>query len=389
MKSKRRLGICLAVGILVLAVSAAAAFGSVNGYARYKQAVKDLLLREDNFTVQAQTHLSVDGERLLSVQMDYAKAGLNSAYHSREDHGGESHQEYRTVLDGVRTRFAGDSSFYSCESIERGEAFSNLLGYDVDNEMERRLVDFAETAVDLVLGELKNNVVQLGTEGDETIYQVRVARSQIPTLLNAGLSLFVYDNVGVPVSRFLTYEDEIGLLFQRYEAVTGETLPEEFRAKYASGDYDDAWYQANRRLIERLDTFSTDWNAPYWTLFEKKDQGVLYVKADGSVQDYDTVQAFLTDHPEQKYHYLEYYMGGSAALCDVVCTFRVNGAGKLTANQIQASPCQLEAHGQRRRKPRHADGPGPDHNRLWHHHRGSPGCGGPGDAFLIPSSLSF
>lgn len=74
MKSKRRLGICLAVGILVLAVSAAAAFGSVNGYARYKQAVKDLLLREDNFTVQAQTHLSVDGERLLSLQMDYAKA---------------------------------------------------------------------------------------------------------------------------------------------------------------------------------------------------------------------------------------------------------------------------------------------------------------------------
>lgn len=337
MKSKRRLGICLAVGILVLAVSAAAVFGSVNGYARYKQAVKDLLLREDNFTVQAQTHLSVDGERLLSLQMDYAKAGLNSAYHSREDHGGESHQEYRTVLDGVRTRFAGDSSFYSCESIERGEAFSNLLGYDVDNEMERRLVDFAETAVDLVVGELKNNVVQLGTEGDETIYQVRVARSQIPTLLNAGLSLFVYDNIGVPVSRFLTYEDEIGLLFQRYEAATGETLPEEFRAKYASGDYDDAWYQANRRLIERLDTFSTDWNAPYWTLFEKKDQGVLYVKADGSVQDYDTVQAFLTDHPEQKYHYLEYYMGGSAALCDVVCTFRVNGAGKLTANQIQAN----------------------------------------------------
>ena len=302
MKSKRRLGICLAVGILVLAVSAAAAFGSVNGYARYKQAVKDLLLREDNFTVQAQTHLSVDGERLLSVQMDYAKAGLNSAYHSREDHGGESHQEYRTVLDGVRTRFAGDSSFYSCESIERGEAFSNLLGYDVDNEMERRLVDFAETAVDLVVGELKNNVVQLGTEGDETIYQVRVARSQIPTLLNAGLSLFVYDNVGVPVSRFLTYEDEIGLLFQRYEAATG----------------------------------------------------VL--------------------HGRQR--------------CPLRCGLHLPGERGGKADR-QPNTGQLEDHGQRRRKPRHADGPGPDHNRLWHHHRGSPGCGGPGDAFLIPSSLSF
>lgn len=30
-------------------------------------------------------------------------------------------------------------------------------------------------------------------------------------------------------------------------------------------------------------------------------------------------------------------MGGNAALCDVVCTFRVNGEGKLTANQIQAN----------------------------------------------------
>lgn len=180
-------------------------------------------------------------------------------------------------------------------------------------------------------------MVQLGTEGDETIYQVRVARSQIPTLLNAGLSLFVYDNVGVPVSRFLTYEDEIGLLFQRYEAVTGETLPEEFRAKYASGDYDDAWYQANRRLIERLDTFSTDWNAPYWTLFEKKDQGVLYVKADGSVQDYDTVQAFLTDHLNRSTTIWSITWAAALPSAMWSCTFRVNGAGKLTANQIQAN----------------------------------------------------
>ena len=70
MKSKRRLGICLAVGILGLVVSTAAAVGSVNVYARYKQAVKDLLLREDNFPVQAQPHQSVDRERLRSVQMD-------------------------------------------------------------------------------------------------------------------------------------------------------------------------------------------------------------------------------------------------------------------------------------------------------------------------------
>ena len=75
----------------------------------------------------------------------------------------------------------------------------------------------------------------------------------------------------------------------------GETLPEEFRAN-TPAEITMTLVPGNRRLIERLDTFSTDWNAPYWTLFEKKDQGVLYVKADGSVQDYDTVQAFF-DRP--------------------------------------------------------------------------------------------
>lgn len=42
MKKRNRLTICLVAGVLILAVSATAAFGSVNGYSKYKEAVKAL-----------------------------------------------------------------------------------------------------------------------------------------------------------------------------------------------------------------------------------------------------------------------------------------------------------------------------------------------------------
>ncbi len=36
MRKRNRLLVCLAAGVLILAVSATAAFGSVNGYTKYK-----------------------------------------------------------------------------------------------------------------------------------------------------------------------------------------------------------------------------------------------------------------------------------------------------------------------------------------------------------------
>lgn len=50
MRKRNRLLVCLAAGVLILAVSATAAFGSVNGYTKYKEALKSLALETDNFT---------------------------------------------------------------------------------------------------------------------------------------------------------------------------------------------------------------------------------------------------------------------------------------------------------------------------------------------------
>ncbi len=347
MKRRRRVAACLVAGVLMLAISASAAFGSVNGYARYKQAVKDLLLTEDNFTAQAKGWLSVDGEALGSVQMDYAKDGANNARSTQEQAGGTVYREYRTVLDGVCTYFSENSKVYSTYPVEDRDLLFMLLGSSVDPEMEDRIVDFAEDAVDLVVGELKNNVVQLGTEEGEDLYQVRVSRSQIPSLLNAGLSALVYYDVGEPVQRYVAYEESYTtFLLSRFEAVTGETLSQEFKDRYCQGDYDGAWQKSHQDLITRIEAFSsTEWNREVVTRTEQKEAGVLYVKNDGSYVDYDTVSEFLADFPQRRQEYLDFYLGGDIALEDVVCTFRIDEEGKLTANQFQINLKTIDSAG--------------------------------------------
>ena len=347
MKGTRRIALCLVAGVLLLAVSAAAAFGSVNGYTRYKQAVKDLLLAEDNFTAQAKVWLSVDGEALGAVQLDYAKDGANNARSSQEQAGGTVYREYRTVLDGMCTYFSENSHVYSTYAVETQDTLSALVGNHVDAEMRDRIVDFAETTVDLVVGELKNNVIQLATEDGETLYQVRVSQSQIPSLLNAGLSALTYYEQGEPVRRYVAYEEGYtSFLLSRYEAATGETLSQQAKDYYLQGDYGMEWQLDHPELIERIDAFAnSNWNQEVETLLAQKEEGVLYVKNDGSYVDYDTVNGFLADFPQRRYDYLEYYTGSGVILSDVVCTFRINEEDQLTANQFQINLKTIDSAG--------------------------------------------
>ena len=82
MKKRNRLTICLVAGVLILAVSATAAFGSVNGYSKYKEAVKALALETDNFTANGTLKMICDGKEVVHVTEDYAMDGHNMSSHS-------------------------------------------------------------------------------------------------------------------------------------------------------------------------------------------------------------------------------------------------------------------------------------------------------------------
>ena len=89
---RKRLLICLVAGVLILAVSATAAFGSVNGYTKYKEALKSLALETDNFTASGTLQVRYDDKEVASVQEDFAMDGQNIASHNLTTEGGVRHE---------------------------------------------------------------------------------------------------------------------------------------------------------------------------------------------------------------------------------------------------------------------------------------------------------
>ena len=293
MKKRNRLTICLVAGVLILAVSATAAFGSVNGYSKYKEAVKALALETDNFTANGTLKMICDGKEVVHVTEDYAMDGHNMSSHSISKDSMGSHEQYETILNGVNTWFdVNDRYYYQSEyETDSSSLGGNLLGVDQDDEMARRMVNFMEIAADTVVGELKNNFVQVGKEDGATLYQVEIAKNQVPSLVNAGLSLFAY-SVGQSHDYDYTvnYEDYSATAIQNYEKVTGETLPETFKEGYINGG-NEQWYEDNEELLQKVEEVNAEnWEEKY---YDVKIAGIVLEKAKRMVECGHDVVIFL------------------------------------------------------------------------------------------------
>ena len=333
MKKRSRLMVCLVAGVLILAVSATAAFGSVNGYAKYKTALKALAMEEDNFTAAGTLTASLDGKEVMKVQADYTIAAPDYALSTTATQNGQTFAEYNGTVDGVYTWYHGGDTY--CQ-YDQDEGQKNFLGFDAGDEMQRRLVTFMELAADTVVGDLKNNFVEVGSQDGSTLYQVNIANSQVPSLVNAGLSLFACalaeDQSNVSTVR---YEDYDANTFAYYEKTTGETLSEDFKTGYLHGG-DDAWHEANEAQLDKFyDVISKDWENEYYQILEEKGSGVVYVHTDGTYDYYATMQEFASAHPSGDISDdLYYYVGKDMVLDNVACTFGVDQNGRLTSNQI-------------------------------------------------------
>ncbi|MGN0969239.1 MAG: hypothetical protein ACI4OM_00650, partial [Evtepia sp.] len=172
MKKRNRVTICLAAGVLVLAVSAAAAFGSANGYAAYKDALLNLALEEENFTAKGSLSVKMDSAEVVAADLAYAQDGVNRSSRMTGHQGSTTYDQHDTTLNGVNTWFNGDSQLYYEAQVSR-EA-TNLLSYDKNDEMSSRLVNFLSIAADTVMGDLKNNFVQIGSQDGKDLYQVTI-----------------------------------------------------------------------------------------------------------------------------------------------------------------------------------------------------------------------
>lgn len=347
MKKRNRITVCLVAGVLILAVSAGAAFGSVNGYSTYKEAVKALALKTDNVTMQGSMKATLDGKEFVSMTGEMAIDGKNKSSHViSSEFGGQKDEYYDTTLGNTDTRFNADSKYYNehtYDNDQTAEDRNNLLGISADDEMSKRMVNFMEIAADTVMGDLKNNFVQLGKDGDKTQYQIEISKDQVPSLVNAGLSLFAYSMTADEGTDWgVYYEDYEASMMNAYEKLSGNKLSEEFRNGYLREDDtadSEVWRDQNEKQIHEIVDFLSekDWERQYYDQLDQKQGGIVFVKTDGTSVYYKDYKSYAKANPKMVEDELSSYTGQDMVLKTAQCKFGVDKNGNLTNNTLTAT----------------------------------------------------
>lgn len=356
MRKMNRIMICLVVGVLVLSVSAFAAFGSVGGYSQYKDAIKLLLLDTKNVSLDATATITLDGETFGTYSVDGQYAGAQYRTHTKESTGDKTSEYWSSDVDGKYVSFnSSQPEYYHSwdSSYDVNSVDQNFLGFNADDEMGQRLVKFVELAADTVMGDLKNNFVQTGSEGGSKTYTVDISEKQVPALVNAGLSLMAgsmgYDNYDYTR---VEYEDYQKTMTDYYEQTTGGKLsPDltvwlfggESEVDLSSGD----WYDNNQAAIDKYYEVSGQLDQKYWAEADKHQGGVLYIHADGTTDYYTTYEAFYQANPIQltDTDELDYLVGQDASLEHVTSTFTVDKDGRMTHNETTVTFTTTDAAG--------------------------------------------
>lgn len=196
MRTQKRMVVCLIAGVALLAVSATAAFGSITGYSQYKDSVITLALEEENFAALANCALTLDGEAKVEATLDYVQDGPDRSMHVTGSQWGVPMETWDVTVDGVSTWFSGDDQEYYHQGM-REDPPSTFLTIHADDEYQARVLNFLNVACDTVVGDLKNNFVQIGTQEGVALYQVDIGADQVPDLVSAGLSLLAVSQEGM------------------------------------------------------------------------------------------------------------------------------------------------------------------------------------------------
>lgn len=226
-KKKMTALVSLIVGGVILSSAALANFATSNGYNVYKESVRKIF-EQDNYTMKMTVDVKVDDEQLLSgdfiEQYDKASGAYvrkESTYEkTNKQHPVSSCESY--YQDGIRithyspeydpeTEEYKENSIYNVEDIWRDRTpnptFSKeSFGADGDTEIFDKYFNFASSCADLLIGDIKNNFVLMGTENGLTTYETNLDLFQIPEVVNSGADLIV-SQIKKDYERRMSYAD--------------------------------------------------------------------------------------------------------------------------------------------------------------------------------------
>lgn len=201
-KSNKRLKavISLGVGVVLLTGAVFANYDSASGYTTCKDSLKKILYA-DNFSVDITAKATVDGSDLYNMYTtNKLNFGGNPSYRSEtttEDasvNGGESHWSFNQQQDNydISKYQNGGSFIYEYETDP--EYYNNRKNvgdyiFGTDDTSTSKFIGFVESIGDVLVGDLKNNLVPISNEDGVRTYSMTLSRDQMPSYVNSGISL--------------------------------------------------------------------------------------------------------------------------------------------------------------------------------------------------------
>lgn len=231
--------ISLVVGSVILSSAAIANFATSNGYNIYKESVRKIF-EQENYTLKIAVDVTVDDEQLLSgdfiEQYDKASGSYvrkeNSYDKTNAERPTSSYEEY--YQDGIRiTRYSPEydsdteqykeNSTYHVEDIWLDKTPNAIFskeqfGDEGDGELFDKYFKFASSCADMFVGDIKNNFVLTGTDGNLATYEANLDLFQIPEVVNSGADLIV-SQVKKDLERrrlYSDYEDDFNSYIEKF-----------------------------------------------------------------------------------------------------------------------------------------------------------------------------
>jgi len=204
-KKKTLMSISLAAGIVMLTTSAFANYVNSSGYDDCKRALKNLL-KETNYTMELDVDLQIDSDTFESVHVKQlldtdGDVKLNLFTESSDPYSANDYQHAEYFQDNNRISY----SKYSTENGTDAERYyvqdsdpdsmdelsiNHLLEVDAnDTETFDKAINFVEIMADMVVGDLKNNMLLIDSDDMYDTYAIDLEDYQMPEIIDAGLSL--------------------------------------------------------------------------------------------------------------------------------------------------------------------------------------------------------
>jgi hypothetical protein len=319
---------CLVAGMLVLTSAVYANYDNAGGYSNYKNAVKNLVFEADNYTADADMKLIIDGKAVNNSKVIYkCNNGDTSQYMQNEENfdGEPVKTELYTYAQGKMkySYFPKTNEYYESES----DTENRKTIVPLDDATSKKAVRFAELMADTFVGDLKNNVTLVSEEDGVRKYSIHVEKSQIPEIVNAGLSLmFTANNNSTMDGSYVTYDNYEKAFEAFYKEKTGK-------------EYSELGYEnLSESEMQTINDCYNEFDEKYEDILDDKgDKGMLVVLEDGDYEYYDTYEEYMQSENISSQLQTMAMFGDEPYIDDVTMNVTLDAKGRLAENYLEAS----------------------------------------------------